>query len=231
MPPPRSRPRSSHRIWTGSEGAGHLSDGSGSVPFYQPVPPYVRPPIARSREQRDRPMCLAGWRSRTTRSTCPNRGRATCGTGSLQAEAGTMPPVRRSDRRDVRSFWVTSHSRSKPDPCSNFRVRPFSVTVRTTCSDAPPGSRASFSIDTVTSAPIRPIRCAMTLSGHTIRIVRQRPVRRDAGGLPASGARRRARAAGARAARLADGGRGADGDASRWNRRRTLGRSAAGAAR
>ena len=80
-----------------------------------------------------------------------------------------------------------------------------------------------------TSPPTR--KLLHTLSGHTIRIVRQRPVRRDAGGLPASGARRRARAAGARAARRADGGRGADGDASRWKRRRTLGRSAAGAAR
>ena len=78
---------------------------------------------------------------------------------------------------------------------------------------------------------LRRVLREFVLSGHKIRIVRQRPVRSDAGGLPASGARRRARAAVARAARLADGGRGADGDASRWHRRRTLGRSAAGAAR
>ena len=49
---------------------------------------------------------------------------------------------------------------------------------------------------------------AAHLSGHKIQIVRQRPVRSDDGGLPESGARRRARASVARAARLADGGRG-----------------------
>ena len=48
---------------------------------------------------------------------------------------------------------VTRQSRSPPDPGSNFSVRPCSVTVRTTCSDAPPGSRASISIDTASSAP------------------------------------------------------------------------------
>ena len=39
---------------------------------------------------------------------------------------------------------VTRQSRSPPDPGSNCSVRPCSVTVRTTCSDAPPGSRASI---------------------------------------------------------------------------------------
>ena len=49
----------------------------------------------------------------------------------------------------------------------------------------------------------RKLGVAEALSGHKIRIVRQRPVRSDAGDLPESGARRRARAAVARAARLA----------------------------
>src|SRR6266498_4389650 len=40
----------------------------------------------------------------------------------------------------------------------NFSVRPFSVTVRTTCSDAPSGILASISSVTVTFAPTLPVR-------------------------------------------------------------------------
>ena len=46
----------------------------------------------------------------------------------------------------------------------NFSVRLFSVTVRTTWSGAPAGISASISSVTVTFAPTRPARCAMTSS-------------------------------------------------------------------
>ena len=46
----------------------------------------------------------------------------------------------------------------------NFRVRLFSVTVRTTWSEAPEGISASTSSVTVTFAPTRPVRWAMTSS-------------------------------------------------------------------
>src|SRR5690606_23748716 len=56
-------------------------------------------------------------------------------------------------------------SYSVSNPCdSNFRVRQFSVTVRTVCSLAPLGSRASISSVTVTSAPGCPTRWAITSS-------------------------------------------------------------------
>src|SRR2546422_5610756 len=46
----------------------------------------------------------------------------------------------------------------------NLSVRLFSVTVRTTCSGAPEGISASTSSVTLTFAPTRPDRCAITSS-------------------------------------------------------------------
>jgi hypothetical protein len=62
-----------------------------------------------------------------------------------------------------RSVAKAAYSFSNPC-CVNFRVRLFSVTVRTTLSGAPDGISASTSSVTVTVEPTRPTKCAMTSS-------------------------------------------------------------------
>ena len=56
------------------------------------------------------------------------------------------------------------YSVSKPLFGANFRVRLFSVTVRTTLSGAPAGTEASISNVTRTDDPTKPARCVMTSS-------------------------------------------------------------------
>ena len=56
----------------------------------------------------------------------------------------------------------------------NFRVRLFSVTVRTTLSGAPAGISASISSVTRTEEPMSPTRCVMTSS---VILLASRPAR------------------------------------------------------
>jgi hypothetical protein len=66
----------------------------------------------------------------------------------------------------------------------NFRVLPFSVTVRTICSEAPFGSDASISRVTVTSAPTCPARCAITSSA--MRLALRAQIERDRRRVPSA---------------------------------------------
>ncbi len=61
--------------------------------------------------------------------------------------------------RDPRELSLAELLYSSSNPLtSNFSVRLFSVTVRTTCSGAPSGMSASISSVTLTLEPIRPDR-------------------------------------------------------------------------
>jgi len=72
---------------------------------------------------------------------------------------GCLKNIGRAVAQIVRVAFI--YSLSNPE-LSNFNVRQFSVTVRTTLSGAPEGISASISSVTVTLAPRRPLKCWTT---------------------------------------------------------------------